>query len=100
MGNHSWLLTNSSVYEAFDADEQKSVLDLFPELLQTYRVLIYTGNMDLNCNVLGVETYIQELSGAWSGYDEYVNRRDLFLPDPQLRSTCLASTEPIEFYGK
>jgi len=61
VGNHSWSFSNDSAGSALDADEQRSVLHLLPPLIAAYRVLIYTGNMDMNCNLMGVEAYLNAM---------------------------------------
>lgn len=66
-----WGFVNETVESFFDADEQKSVLQLLPTLIENYRVFIYTGNMDLNVNVAGVDAYIKQM--GWSGYPDYYN---------------------------
>eukprot|EP01102_Stenamoeba_stenopodia_P016417 TRINITY_DN5740_c0_g1_i3.p1 TRINITY_DN5740_c0_g1~~TRINITY_DN5740_c0_g1_i3.p1 ORF type:complete len:472 (+),score=127.60 TRINITY_DN5740_c0_g1_i3:47-1462(+) len=71
VGNHNWTFESQEVYRAFDNDEQQSVLYLLPNLIENYRVLIYTGNMDLNCNLLGVEGYLAELE--WPDYINFYN---------------------------
>jgi carboxypeptidase C (cathepsin A) len=68
----NWAFVNTTVESFFDDDEQQSVLSLLPTLIDNYRVLIYTGNMDLNCNVAGVERYIKEMK--WSDYDDFYNQ--------------------------
>jgi vitellogenic carboxypeptidase-like protein len=64
-----WGFVNETVESFFDADEQKSVLPLLPKLIENYRVFIYTGNMDLNVNVAGVDAYIKVMN--WKGYPNY-----------------------------
>jgi len=56
-----WSFVNGTAGGALDADEQQSVLHLLPNLIANYRVLIYTGNLDINCNLVGVESYLNGL---------------------------------------
>jgi len=61
VGNHLWQFEGNNSYQALNADEQQSVLGLLPNLIANYRVLIYTGNLDLNCNLWGVDQYLDLL---------------------------------------
>eukprot|EP01099_Mayorella_cantabrigiensis_P004724 TRINITY_DN35_c0_g1_i4.p1 TRINITY_DN35_c0_g1~~TRINITY_DN35_c0_g1_i4.p1 ORF type:complete len:205 (+),score=41.21 TRINITY_DN35_c0_g1_i4:25-639(+) len=69
--NTTWVMSSTPVYVSLTLDEQQSVLYLLPTLIANYRVLIYTGNFDLNCNVAGVEAYLQQLS--WPGAKQFYN---------------------------
>jgi len=69
--NTTWVMSSGPVYVAFTLDEQQSVLYLLPTLLANYRVMIYTGNFDLNCNIAGVEAYLEQLS--WPHAKEFYN---------------------------
>jgi len=40
VGNHTWLFESQEVYRAFDNDEQQSVLNLLPNLIENYHVLM------------------------------------------------------------
>jgi len=62
VGNHTFSFENLDTANALNADEQQSVLHLLPNLIASYRVLIYTGNVDMNCNLLGVEAYLNKMN--------------------------------------
>jgi carboxypeptidase C (cathepsin A) len=44
---------------------------LLPNLIANYKVMLYTGNVDLNCNILGVNNYLSVME--WAGYLHYYN---------------------------
>jgi len=67
VGNHNFSFFSYASYNALNADEQQSILYLLPNLIDHYRVLIYTGNMDINCNLLGVESYLNVMDWPYSG---------------------------------
>jgi carboxypeptidase C (cathepsin A) len=69
LSNVTWSITSDQVYNNFNADEQKSVRYVIPLLVRQIRVMIYTGNMDLNCNVAGVDAYIREMQ--WPDWGKY-----------------------------
>lgn len=78
-----WGFVNETVENFFNADEQQSVIGLLPDLIQSYRVFIYTGNMDLNVNVAGVDAYIKQM--GWAGYPNYYKaKRVLWMTGEQL----------------
>jgi len=70
-GVKNWSFVNGTAGSALDDDEQQSILYLLPDLIANYRVLIYTGNLDMNCNIAGVEAYLDsmEFSGKEEFYD-------------------------------
>jgi len=55
VGNTPFNFISNDAGNALNDDEQQSVLHLLPNLIANYRVMIYTGNMDLNCNIAGVD---------------------------------------------
>jgi hypothetical protein len=55
VGNKPFNFISNDAGNALNDDEQQSVLHLLPTLISNYRVMIYTGNMDLNCNIAGVD---------------------------------------------
>jgi carboxypeptidase C (cathepsin A) len=65
----TWAMFNNDAYNALNADEQQSAMGLMPNLIDNYRVMLYTGNMDLNCNLLGVEAWIMAMD--WPHTQEY-----------------------------
>ena len=69
VGDHTWSFENQTSYNALNADEQQTVIHLLPHLINNYRILIYTGNVDLNCNVLGVDNYLNLL--PWSDFNKW-----------------------------
>jgi vitellogenic carboxypeptidase-like protein len=76
VGTHTWSFANNTASNALNADEQLSVLHLLPHLINNYRILIYTGNVDLNCNVLGVDNYLNLL--PWSDFNEWYTAPRVF----------------------
>uniref|UniRef100_A0A6B2L691 Carboxypeptidase n=1 Tax=Arcella intermedia TaxID=1963864 RepID=A0A6B2L691_9EUKA len=76
VGNLTWQFVSMPVYTALDADEQQSSRHLLPNLIDNIRVLIYTGNMDLNCNVAGVDAYIEDM--PWKGHKDWINTKRTF----------------------
>jgi len=60
----NWTFVNQTAGDALVEDEQKSLAHLLPNLISKYRVLIYTGNYDMNCNLVGVESYLDALEFA------------------------------------
>lgn len=69
VGNNTWTFVSNSAGNALNADEQQSVLHLFPNLIASYKVMLYVGNMDLNCNVEGIQNFLPEM--GWSGYNKF-----------------------------
>jgi len=45
-----WIECSDVVGDELDPDEYKSVKPLFPDLLNSYRVLMYNGQFDYVCN--------------------------------------------------
>lgn len=64
-----WAFISNSAGNALNADEQQSVLHLFPDLIKNYKLMLYVGNLDLNCNVEGIQNYLPHM--GWSGYPEF-----------------------------
>jgi len=67
--SRDWAFISDSAGNALNADEQQSVLHLFPDLIKNYRLMLYVGNLDLNCNVEGIQNYLPHM--GWSGYPEF-----------------------------
>jgi carboxypeptidase C (cathepsin A) len=61
VGNKPFNFISNDAGNALNDDEQQSVLHLLPTLISNYRVMIYTGNMDLNCNIAGVDAYLEAM---------------------------------------
>ncbi len=49
--------------------EQNSVAGLYPRLFDSLRVLIYNGIYDMDCNFMGTDAWINELT--WSGSEAF-----------------------------
>jgi carboxypeptidase C (cathepsin A) len=69
VGDRTWTFLSDSASNALNADEQQSVLHLFPELIHNYKFMLYVGNLDLNCNVEGIMNYLPHM--GWNGYPEF-----------------------------
>jgi carboxypeptidase C (cathepsin A) len=69
VGDHTWTFLSSTASNALNADEQQSVLHLLPDLIHNYKLMLYVGNLDLNCNVEGIQNYLPHM--GWKGYPEY-----------------------------
>lgn len=69
VGSHQWAFISNSAGDALNDDEQQSVLHLFPDLIASYKVMLYVGNMDLNCNVEGLQNMLPEMN--WGDYSKF-----------------------------
>jgi len=74
VGSHTWTFLSNSAGNALNADEQQSVLHLFPDLIANYKVLLYVGNLDLNCNVEGIQNFLPHM--GWSGYPQFYTTKN------------------------
>lgn len=60
------------VFENLAGDVFRDIAHLFPELLATYRVVLYAGIWDFVAGPVGVDRYLRELAD-WPARDDYVN---------------------------
>lgn len=56
-----WSSCNAQAGQALSPDEMIPSLQLLPDLIANYRVLLYNGNFDMNCGASGTETYLNNL---------------------------------------
>ncbi len=64
-----WQSDSEEIGYILELGEQASSADLFIELLENYRVLIYNGQFDMDCNFIGTERWLSLLK--WSGQSEF-----------------------------
>lgn len=96
VGDRQWSFISASAGNALNADEQKSVLHLFPALLENYRLLLYVGNLDLNCNVEGIMNYLPHM--GWQGYTEfYKSKNQLWWTDPNTLAGYVKTYQNLTF---
>ena len=70
--DHKWQATSGKVAEALVADMMKPVLhDMTAILNNNIRVLIYNGQFDMICNLIGVEEMYRDLE--WKGREKYLS---------------------------
>eukprot|EP01135_Chromosphaera_perkinsii_P002375 Nk52_evm29s222 gene=Nk52_evmTU29s222 len=70
--NHKWQATSGKVAEALLEDMMKPVLhDMTTILNHGIRVLIYNGQFDMICNLIGVEEMYRQLE--WKGREDYLS---------------------------
>ncbi|XP_043283796.1 venom serine carboxypeptidase-like [Venturia canescens] len=69
VGNNSFVPFAEKVSNRLKNDVTQSQADLVAALLEHYRVLIYTGHLDVVCCYSSVQNYLQKLS--WSGAEEF-----------------------------
>jgi carboxypeptidase C (cathepsin A) len=60
-----WALSSAAANQALAGEVEKSVLGLFPGFLERLRVWIYVGNMDMTCNVVGIDGTLASIE--WPG---------------------------------
>eukprot|EP01100_Stratorugosa_tubuloviscum_P000009 TRINITY_DN0_c1_g2_i1.p1 TRINITY_DN0_c1_g2~~TRINITY_DN0_c1_g2_i1.p1 ORF type:complete len:481 (+),score=225.39 TRINITY_DN0_c1_g2_i1:96-1538(+) len=66
-----WVSSSTTVLVYMSGDVMRSTKSLLPDLLDSYRVLVYNGQFDLICNLVGVQAVYYNLD--WPGLDEYRN---------------------------
>ncbi|XP_043288504.1 venom serine carboxypeptidase-like [Venturia canescens] len=69
VGNNNFTFVSHQVRQYLEDDLTRSQVHLVASLLQDYRVLIYTGNLDVVCSSVSVQNYLGNLS--WSGAQEF-----------------------------
>ncbi|OXU24321.1 hypothetical protein TSAR_011906 [Trichomalopsis sarcophagae] len=69
VGNLTFVTDSQKVKDHLIGDLIKSVAYLVADLLEDYRVLIYTGQLDLTVPYTSTENFVNKLS--WSGAKEY-----------------------------
>ncbi len=59
---------SSIVADNLIEDLEADVTGLFPELIESYRMLFYTGNFDMSCGYAGTEQILQawDYQGQWT----------------------------------
>jgi len=74
-GNQEWQACASTPYFELLDDIARSSEFLFPALLQNYRVLLYNGNFDLICNMIGTTTWSSKIN--WPYQSEFNNAKNV-----------------------
>ncbi len=64
-----WQGDSEEIGYILELGEQSSSADLFIELLENYRILIYNGQFDMDCNFIGTEAWLSQLK--WSAQKEF-----------------------------
>ncbi|KAJ3102809.1 Cell death protease [Phlyctochytrium planicorne] len=64
-GGWDWRECNHAIGKALQGDEAVPSYRLFPELLERVRITLFNGDMDLSCNVIGIQRMIDNLE--WGG---------------------------------
>ena len=62
-------ISNSAVNDKLKGDISKSGVGVMSHLLDTYRVLLYNGAMDMDCNILGTLDWLHTV--PWRGQSEF-----------------------------
>jgi len=70
---HEWTACSSTPYFFLVDDLSRSSEFLFPEILQKIPVLLYNGNYDLICNILGTTTWATTLD--WPYQQDFNNAK-------------------------
>jgi vitellogenic carboxypeptidase-like protein len=58
-------LCSSTLFDRFLVEFQKNYVNLVPHLLKKYKVLVYNGQFDIRCSVLGTNEWVRLLE--WDG---------------------------------
>lgn len=69
VGNQTFVINTSKVSENMYLDQPNSVAPYLAELLEHYPVLVYSGQLDLNCPYPLMVNYLKKLE--WSGKNKY-----------------------------
>lgn len=64
-----WQGTSDIVAGILERGEQDSCANLFPELFESIRVLIYNGIYDMDCNFMGTDAWLSSIE--WPGSDAF-----------------------------
>jgi len=68
-GDQTWTMCGNDAYFGLLDDLEQSVANLLPDLLTTYPVMNYNGNMDLICNYFGTNEWTKHI--GWPGQQTY-----------------------------
>ncbi|XP_043288593.1 venom serine carboxypeptidase-like [Venturia canescens] len=69
VGDNEFTPNSERVYNRLKDDATQSQANLVAALLEHYRVLVYTGHLDIVCPYSSIQNYLQKL--AWSGAEEF-----------------------------
>eukprot|EP00033_Pygsuia_biforma_P002605 GCRY01002883.1.p1 GENE.GCRY01002883.1~~GCRY01002883.1.p1 ORF type:complete len:430 (-),score=61.35 GCRY01002883.1:73-1362(-) len=78
VGNHSWAFYNATTEDAFNSDQQRSILPIFRELLPQIPILLYCGNLDMNCGCLSLDYTLNALAESWPEAAYLLGRKKVF----------------------
>lgn len=67
-----WKDTSNIVAEILERGEQDSCAELFPNLFESIRVLIYNGVYDMDCNFMGTDAWLNSIT--WANSEEFNNK--------------------------
>ena len=86
-----WDDTNNWVADQFAAGEQNTKSGLFPTLIESMPVLIYSGDQDMCCNNFATLSWLQTID--WSGKQDFLatGQKDFFDENDQAYQTVRAS---------
>ena len=82
VGNQTFF-NDPRVYAALEEDVMKSTASVFPVLMNTYKVLIYTGQWDIRDGIPGTLAWVYKLDWPLIG-DYYVAPRDVWRVNNQV----------------
>ncbi len=71
VGGRQFKACNHQVYTHLKADMMKSVIDLFPVLIDNYKVLIYHGQFDFVVNTPGVNKFLAAIQ--WPEIKDFIS---------------------------